>query len=144
MDSETDWERAVAEFERLMVHDGSVEAVQRFYADDAIVFENRTMARAGRDACMRWECEQRQQMRQPPVIRVRSRAKDPKTRTVFMELITRWTDSNGSSLRLETVRVQRWEAERITQERFYYEGVVDESDDEPSPSTVTAWTKLGG
>lgn len=142
--STNDWQDAVAEFERLMTNGGTVEAIERFYADDAIVFENRKMARAGRSNCAKWEREQLKRLAQPPTIRVRSRATDPKTLTAFFELLVRYSEGQGRNMRLEEVLVQTWERGHIVQERYYYEGVVDESDDEPSPSTVMHWTKLGG
>lgn len=135
-----DWQEAVVEFERLMTQGKTVEAIERYYAEDAIVFENRSLARAGRASCAQWEREQVRRHAQPPVIRVRARALDPSTNTAFFELTVRWIEGNQRVMRLEEVLVQSWERGRIAQERYYYEGVVDEGDDASAPSTVTTWS----
>jgi ketosteroid isomerase-like protein len=130
MVTEQDWKSAVSEFEALIVQGRTVEAIERFYADDVIVFENRSMARAGRENCARWEREQLQRLVQPPRIQVRVRALNVEARVAFFEVVIRWTESNERMMRLEEVMLQRWEGLRIAQERFYYDGIVDESDDD--------------
>ncbi|HEY5960182.1 MAG TPA: hypothetical protein VIV60_26695 [Polyangiaceae bacterium] len=144
MIGENEWRLAVAEFEGLLIQGRTVEAIERFYADDVIVFENRSMARAGRANCVRWEREQLKLHDRAPQIQVRARGLDSVARTAFFEVVIRWSESVERMMRLEEVMVQRWEDLHIAQERFYYEGIVDEGDDAPGPSTVMAWSKMGG
>ena len=46
----------------------------------------------------------------------------------FLEYVIRYTPRGGRPMRLEEVSVQAWECGRIVEERFYYEGLVDEGD----------------
>jgi len=136
MTSKDGWALSLAEYELLLLSDKTVEAIERFYADDAIVFENRALARAGRSACVLWEREQRRQLLSPPVTTVRSRGADASGQTAFFELVQRWQEPDGRSLRLEEVLVQRWHNGKIAEERHYYEGVIDESDADSRPENA--------
>jgi len=56
--------------------------------------------------------------------------------TVFIEWLIRFYGRDGRPMRLEEVAVQQWSGGLICQERFYYEGFVDEGDEEPSPTEL--------
>lgn len=142
--SEGEWEQAVREFEELIAQGRTVEAIERFYADDVMVFENRALVRAGRVSCVRWERNQLERRRQSPQILIRSRATNTATRTAFFELVVRWSEPNERIMRLEEVLVQNWASDRISQERLYYDGIVDEVEHEPEPSTAMSWSTVGG
>ncbi len=103
-------------------------AIERFYAEGAAVFENRALARAGRDACVRHERELLTKLEGPPRTRVHRVAVDEAEGVAFLERVTRFTEKGGRPMRLEEVAVQTWERGLIVEERFYYEGFVDEGD----------------
>jgi SnoaL-like domain len=117
----------VARYLDLLRGGRTVEAMEAFYDEEVIVFENRTLARAGRQLCVEYE---RAQLAQQPAPRfaITSYAVNPENNRVFLEYTVRFTDSEGRAMRLEEVAVQTWHRGKITQERFYYEGFVDESD----------------
>lgn len=106
----------------------TLEAIEQFYADDVCVFENRTLARAGRQACLAYEREQLAGQPHPPQIRVSRKAIDTLTDTVFLEYTLRFVGAEGRPMCLEEVAVQSWGRGVISSERFYYAGLVDEGD----------------
>ncbi len=120
---------AFHEFVDLLRRGDSLQAIMRFYDDEVVVFENRELARAGRSACASFEQEQLSHLQQPPQFRVRAHAHDEHSGHSFVELIVRFVGHDGRPQRLEQVAVQAWERGKIVQERFYYEGVVDEGDE---------------
>lgn len=107
----------------------TLEAIERFYAEDICVFENRARARAGREACLEYERRQLAGQPGPPQIRVHRRAVDPASGVAFLEYSLRFAGEEGRPMCLEEVAVQRWAGDRIVEERFYYAGLVDEGDE---------------
>jgi hypothetical protein len=55
-------------------------------------------------------------------------AVNEKSGHAFLEYRVRFQSKEGRPMCLEEVAVQTWEAGQIVEERFYYEGVVDEGD----------------
>jgi hypothetical protein len=109
----------------------TLEAIERYYAEDVCVFENRALARAGRATCLEAERRAVEKQAVAPWMVAKSRAVDERTGTSFVEWVIRFVE-DGTPMRLEEVARQRWAGGRIIEERFYYEGIVDESDvDEP-------------
>jgi ketosteroid isomerase-like protein len=112
----------------------TLEAIQRFYAEDVVVFENHERARAGRDACLAFEREALARLKQPATLRARAHAVEPQLGVAFVEWTVRFVGDDQRPMRLEEVAVQRWGRGRIVEERFYYEGLVDEGDEEEPAS----------
>lgn len=120
----------LTQFIQLVERGQSVEAIERFYADDVVVFENHELARAGRDKSVAYERGALAKQAEPPRTRAVSMACDETTGRAFIEWLIRWKTPEGTWMRLEEVAAQRWSAERIVEERFYYEGVIDEGEDD--------------
>lgn len=120
---------AVAEFRALLEKGQMVEAAERYYAEDVCVFENRELARAGRAKCIAFEREQLAKQPKAPHFRFRRMAVDDASGAAFLEYVLRFTGNGGRPQRLEMVAVQSWERGKIVEERFYYEGLIDEGDD---------------
>jgi ketosteroid isomerase-like protein len=111
----------------------TLDALERYYADDVVVFENHERARAGRTACLEYEKEALARAGEPARLRARAYAAHEQQGVTFVEWTIRFVGEDGRPMRLEEVAVQRWSQGRISEERFYYEGVVDEGDaDMPS------------
>lgn len=121
-------EEAVVEFTRLLFAGQTLRAMEQFYDDEIVVFENRTLARAGKKQCLEFERSQLAAQPQPPTFKLRAQAVNPKSEQVFLEYTVRFADPEGRPLRLEQVAVQQWSRSKIVEERFYYEGVIDEGD----------------
>lgn len=124
----------VTAFVDLVTGGQSLEAMERYYAADAIVFENRELARAGKAACLAFERKALASQPEPPRIQMLDLAVNESSGTVFIEWLIRFEGRDGRPMRLEEVAVQQWSRGLICQERFYYEGFVDEGDEEPSSS----------
>lgn len=121
-------QEAVARYLKLLRSSQTAQAIEQFYDDEVVVFENRELARAGKRQCLEYERQQLAAQPAPPAFQVHAHAVNPETDDVFFEYTVRFTDENGRAMRLEQVAVQRWSRGKITEERFYYEGVVDEGD----------------
>jgi ketosteroid isomerase-like protein len=116
----------VREFIRLFEAGRGPEALERFYAQDVIVFENRELSRAGRERCIALERESLARLQGPPSMKALRFAVDEAQGTAFIEWLIRVTLKSGEVHRLEEVLVQLWEGDAVVSERHYYEGYIDE------------------
>ena len=116
----------------------TLEAMERFYAEDVVVFENHERARAGRDACLAFEREALARLREPATLRARAHAVEAQSGVAFIEWVVRFIGEDQRPMRLDEVAVQRWGRGRIVEERFYYEGLVDEGDEDEGADTTSA------
>lgn len=116
------------EFVSLCASGRTLEAIERHYAPDAIVFENHERARVGKAACLAYEREALAAQRVPPVLVLRASALDEAQGVSFVEWRIRYLGDDGRPMRLEEVAVQRWAGGAIVEERFFYEGAIDEGD----------------
>ena len=96
-----------------------VGAIERFYAPDASMQENESEPRRGRDALAANERAVLARMRS-----VRSRC----VRPVFVAgdyVVVRWIfefeSLDGARRRMEELAHQRWEGDRIVEEKFFYD-----------------------
>ena len=117
------------EFAELLAKGRSLDAMERFYAPEVSVFENRQLARAGKAQCLQFEREALAGQPTAPRFKLLKLAINELAGHVFLEYVVRFRSADGRPMRLEEVAVQTWESGLITQERFYYEGVVDEGDE---------------
>lgn len=96
-----------------------VEAIHDFYTEDASMQENQKEPRRGRAALMEGERKVLERAK-----RVRSRC----VRPVFVDgdrVVVRWQFhfewADGTVTDMEELAYQRWEGERIAEERFFYD-----------------------
>lgn len=122
-------ETLVREFAELLMKGRSLDAMERFYAPEVSVFENRELARAGKAQCLQYERDALAGQPEPPRFKLGKLAVNEATGDAFLEYVVRFKASDGRPMRLEEVAVQSWDNGVIIQERFYYEGVVDEGDE---------------
>lgn len=120
--------RLFEEFVSLVEEGRTLEAMQRFYADEVVVFENRELSRAGKERCIEFELEQQKEAHRPATLRALKHACNETTGAGFVEWLIRFETAAGRPMRLEEVAVQSWRDGEIVEERFYYEGVIDEGD----------------
>ncbi len=120
----------VAAYIELVSAGRTLEAIERFYAEDVVVFENRELSRSGKAKCLATEQTALGRMTEPPSFKMLSFAVDETTETAFIEWLVRFQDTDGKPFRLEEVAVQKWSSGAISQERFYYEGMIDEGESE--------------
>ena len=122
-------EPLVREFAELLQKGRPLDAMEKFYAREINVFENRQLARAGKARCLQYERDALANQPEPPRFKLGKLAVDEASGHAFLEYVVRFKSSDGRPQRLEEVAVQIWESGQIVQERFYYEGVVDEGDE---------------
>lgn len=127
--STTELHQAVAELCALLERGDTIAVIEKFYAPDACVFENRQLARGGRDACLEYERAQLTSQPEPPRFRVHATAVNATDGVVFLEYTLRFMGPEERPMRMEQVSVQQWHRGLIIAERFYYEGVIDEGDE---------------
>ncbi len=124
----------VDEFIQLLKAGDPLAAMNRFYSEEVNVFENRELARAGKKRCLEFERTQLTTQPRPPQFSLSKYAVNPSPVDAdggyaFLEYCVRFFDREGHAMRLEEVAVQVWERGHIVQERFYYDGAVDEGGD---------------
>lgn len=123
----------VREFVALCEQGQTLRAIEAYYAEDVVVFENYERARSGRQACLSYERDALARMKEPSRLRAKAHAVDAVAGVVFLEWEIRFVGDDQRPMRLDEVSVQRWNKGRIVEERFYYAGVIDEGDEETSP-----------
>ena len=113
-------ERArVDAFVAAVVSGDHVGAIRDFYTDDATMQENANEPRRGRETLMAHEARALERLNKmhthPPV-------------AVLVDgdlVVVRWifdaTDKTGVTRRLEELTFQRWQGDRIAEERFFYD-----------------------
>lgn len=124
----------VREFVALCENGQTLRAIETYYAEDVVVFENYERARTGRDACISYERDALSRMKEPSTLRAKAQAIDPVHGIVFLEWEIRFVGDDERPMRLDEVSVQHWLSGRIVEERFYYAGVIDEGDEDPVPA----------
>jgi ketosteroid isomerase-like protein len=122
-------EELVQDFARMLVKGRSLEAMERYYAPEVCVFENRQLARAGKARCLQYERDALGSHPEPPRFKLLRLAVNEAGSCAFLEYLVRFRTADGRPMRLEEVSVQEWDGGLIVKERFYYEGIVDEGDE---------------
>jgi len=96
-----------------------LEAIAEFYSEDATMQENGEPPRVGREALLANERR---------VIAAFEKMRARCVRPVFVEgdqVVIRWlfefSAADGREIRLEELALQRWQGDRIAEERFYYD-----------------------
>ena len=109
------------------------EAIEEFYAPDASMQENGLEPRRGRDALVANERKVLARMKS-----VRSRCVRP-VLVAGDVVVVRWAFEfemlDGARIRMEELAYQRWDGERIAEERFFY----DPKQLEPALFTAGQW-----
>lgn len=114
------------DFVALVLAQRTTDAMEKYYAEDVVIFENREMARAGLKACVEYEGATLAKQPRPPRIICRGKGVDESLGKTFIQWEIRFVSEQGRLMLLEEVAVQKWSGERIVEERFFYEGYVDE------------------
>ena len=98
-----------------------VEAIDEFYSEDAAMQENEQPPRVGREALVANERR---------VLAAFEKTRARCVRPVFAHgdhVVIRWrfefSTADGREIRLDELAYQRWQGDRIAEERFYYDPV---------------------
>jgi ketosteroid isomerase-like protein len=123
-------EASVRALTDLLAQGRSLEAMERFYAPDVTVFENRELRRAGKAQCLEAERAALALQPEPPRFKLSRLAVNEPDGCAFIESVVRFSADDGRPMRLEQISVQVWENGLIVEETFYYEGLIDEGDED--------------
>ncbi len=111
----------VDSFVRLIEEGRTVESMQRYYAEDALVRENMNPPRLGKPALIKHE--------EDALASIKS-LKARCVRPVFIAedlVVIRWIfeieDKNDRIVQLEELAYQRWNEDQIVEEQFFYDPV---------------------
>lgn len=109
----------VESFVGLVESGQGLEALERFYADDATMQENQAEPRTGKAALLAHEAKS---------LAAVTGLKATCIRPIFVSgdtVVIRWvfeyTLESGRKMRLEELAYQRWAGDRIVQEQFFYD-----------------------
>lgn len=106
-------------FVALVVSGQHDEAIARFYRDDASMQENLDPPRKGRDGLIARERAVLAQFKE-----IRSTCAGPVLRDrdhVVIRWVFEFVRQDGSSWTMDELAYQRWDGEKIAEERFYYD-----------------------
>ncbi len=111
--------QTVQKFIALVEQGGYVEAIEQFYAPDASMQENSQPPRRGRDALVSYERAVMAACSAMRTLPVTSFLVDGDF--VVIHWVFEFTRVSGSMLRIDELSHQRWEGDRIAEERFFYD-----------------------
>jgi len=115
----------VRAFVELVASGRSVEAMERFYADDVEMRENDEAPRVGKVHNLENERRNLSSLREPPKTITKAVTFDAEQGVSMVEWHITFVPARGKPTVLEEVAVQRWRGRQIVSERFYYRGFRD-------------------
>jgi ketosteroid isomerase-like protein len=111
-------------FVSLVVAGETLEAMERFYADDVELFENYDPPRVGKAFNLEHERKNLAALSGPMRAEARAVAVDAQAGVSMVEWAITFTFAGRAPQRLEEVAVQRWRDGKIVSERFYWQRFV--------------------
>ncbi len=111
--------QVVEEFVALVEASRGIDALERFYADDARVRENQGEPRVGKPALLAGETAA-----QAAVTDMTARCIRPLLvagDVVVLRWVFAYRDSKGRAVRFEELAYQRWRGDTIADEQFFYD-----------------------
>ena len=109
----------LADFIATVERNDHVEAIERFYAEDATMQENNAPPRVGRDVLVEHEAAalaRLSKMETQPAVMVLHDGDNVIIQWVFL-----MTNKDGVTLRFEELTHQVWDGDLIVRERFFYD-----------------------
>ena len=101
------------------IRDGRIlDAVNEFYAEDAVMQENNLPPTVGREANLEREKQFLSTVKDWALFDVR--AKGVGEDVTFYETVMDWTTTDGTPVHVEQVVVAHWQDGKIINERFYH------------------------
>jgi hypothetical protein len=118
-------DRDVRGFVALVAGGRSLEAMERFYADDVELRENYEAPRVGKQLNLEHERRNLATLVEPPRAVARAIAIDEAACVSMIEWEITFLPLGRRRMRLEEVARQRWRDGKIVAERFFYEKIID-------------------
>ncbi len=114
--------QTVQDFITLVEQGQYVEAIEQFYAPDASMQENSQPPRRGRDTLIAYERAVIAACTAMRTLPVDSWLIDGDL--VVIHWVFEFTRASGTILRIDELAHQRWEGEKIVEERFFYDPIA--------------------
>lgn len=114
-----DFKTQVADFQELITNGKTVEAIEKYYADDIQVQENTDAPRVGKQLALTHEKANIERVKYFK-INIKSNVADENQGLVLGEMAIEFETLKGEVKHLEEAFVQRWKGGKIVFERFYY------------------------
>ena len=112
-------EATLESFIAMVESNDHVAAIERFYTEDATMQENHDEPRKGRSALAAREAE---------FLKLWAKVESKCVRPAFRagdHVVVRWnfafTAADGTTRKMDELAYQRWEGDKIAEERFYYD-----------------------
>lgn len=118
-----DLSEQVAVLTQLIEAGKTIEAMERFYANDVTMQENEQAPRMGKAVCLEHERRMLAGVRSMQA-KLINQAVNEETGVVFSEWQYAFTDLSGQRFLLTEASVQSWRNELISTEKFYYSKVI--------------------
>ncbi|MDO9358824.1 MAG: nuclear transport factor 2 family protein [Polaromonas sp.] len=118
--------QTVQAFIHLVEQGRYVEAIEQFYAPDASMQENSQPPRQGRDTLVAYEKAVMAACSAMRTLPVESFLVDGDF--VVIHWVFEFTRHSGKTLRIDELAHQRWEGDRIVEERFFYDPIAAQSE----------------
>ncbi|HYW57642.1 MAG TPA: nuclear transport factor 2 family protein [Polaromonas sp.] len=118
--------QTVQDFIALVEQGKYVEAIEQFYAPDATMQENSEPPRRGRDVLLAYERAVIAACSAMRTLPVDSWLVDGDF--VVIHWVFEFTRLSGKTMRIDELSHQRWQGEKIVEERFFYDPVAAVAD----------------
>jgi hypothetical protein len=112
----------VAALTTLIKQGQTIEAMERFYADEVTMQENESTPRLGKAVCLEHEHRMLANVSEFKA-QLLNQTVDERQEVVFSEWVYEFTDLSGQRYCLTEVSIQHWQNELIYREKFYYNKV---------------------
>lgn len=111
----------VADFQNLVSKGKNLDAIDKYYADHVVVFENNQLVRNSKTACIQADIEaiNRVQWFKQEYLQI---VIDEEQGLVMAEMLVTLHSNENGPMKLEEAVIQKWENGKIVQEQFFYKG----------------------
>lgn len=116
---ESDFNTFVEDFQALLKAGKTIEAIEKYYADDVQVQENNDAPRVGKSTILAHEKSNIDRVKNFK-INITSSVTDEAQGLVLGEMVLEFETLTGEIKHIEEAFVQRWKEGKIVSERFYY------------------------
>ena len=117
-------ENDIKEFNQLIINGLTLEAMEKFYADDVEMQENNEVPRKGKAFCIEHEKAALSKVKSLK-IELLNQAIDKEKGTVFTQLKMEFMNKKDQKICLDEVSMQQWENGKIVKEKFFYKEFLE-------------------
>ena len=113
----------VLQLNQLIISGETIEAMERFYAENVTMQENDELPRVGKPICIEHEKAMLSSVKSLKSTLL-NQAIDHQNQVVFSEWVFEFTNHKDKTSILQEISVQHWKKGQIQHEKFYYQKIV--------------------